>query len=65
MALPPKVYSSLGNINVVNTIRIKIYLRDKTFFLIKTCRAHILFHFWLCPWHAEIPGPEIKPVPQQ
>ena len=23
------------------------------------------FPFWPCPWHAEVPGPGIKPAPQQ
>ena len=23
------------------------------------------FFFWTCSWHTEVPGPGIKPVPQQ
>ena len=26
---------------------------------------YFLFVFWPCPWHAEVPGPGIKPEPQQ
>ena len=32
----------------------------------KSYRHNLLFFFfWLCPWHMEVPGPGIKPMPQQ
>ena len=31
----------------------------------KTVFKFYSFIYWLCPWHMEVPGPEIEPTPQQ
>ena len=41
---------------------LKMHRKLGTFFLIY---FKAFFFFWLCPWHVEVPGAGIEPIPQQ
>ena len=49
-------YSMLGT--VLNTLVFVFFLSLSLFYL-------FLFFVLLCPWHMEVPGPGIEPLPQQ
>ena len=46
-----------------NVFTLSLLFSSCTFLLF--CFVGLVVGFCLCPWHAEVPGPGVKPVPQQ